>query len=661
MGKLTSVERRFALVLLNRLSQSETVAYATKCIEEDNWAGYLAIKPDPKSPTFPDDYLAASLFKKHPGLPLEVNRSDAALSKWLESEQRCSVTNDRFRAGDYPVKLAHLAREFIRDVLGPLDVHLTRLPSLMRHGPGVSLSPAKGGKSKTKGAKTGEPEVFITPGLIHSFRSWWPGPGAPVPRNVSQMQFVPKTAKIDRVIEIQPTGTLYFQLGLGALLRDRLHKRAGVDLDYQADVNRARVRKPDICTIDLSSASDTISFEVVSNLLPPDWVDALALARTPIVELPDGTLFPLAKFSGMGNGFTFELETLIFHAIAFAVTGEKPEVFGDDIIVKREWFNPLCDALSLFGFSVNEDKSFGDGDFYESCGVDVWRGLDCRPFFMYGPSEVTFAWPTSDRQNIRYRTALKAVKTNHPEAPSWSRSRVLETYERMVGGRRKAGKLYGQAITAALKKARNEHRLLIKGMYWAGIANRLHKYATFSSGGTELDGRFYRPFIHARRLAAFYGVKAPLPVGFGDGGVVSPLPESDPNVKPAKAYNRGHWVNNVALVRAADCEALGTSVDGALINALYDPDDTYRRGAGCPELSLECLDGSRKGKIVTSLFSGALRTGDRKLKQLTRWGVFAEASTTTKWTRGFEFKRSEGVAQTARVFVPEWENMPWWL
>jgi len=91
----------------------------------------------------------------------------------------------------------------------------------------------------------------------------------------------------------------------------------------------------------------------------------------------------------MGNGFTFELETLIFYAIVKAAQQlEEPGyyslVYGDDIICYDRHYASVVSALELFGFVINEDKSFygEDQPIRESCGKHYYMGLDITPFFV---------------------------------------------------------------------------------------------------------------------------------------------------------------------------------------------------------------------------------------------------------------------------------------
>jgi len=97
----------------------------------------------------------------------------------------------------------------------------------------------------------------------------------------------------------------------------------------------------------------------------------------------------LEKFSSMGNGFTFELETLLFLALSMATMeslglenqpGRDLHVYGDDIIVPTECAANVKAVLRYFGMAINETKSFVEGPFRESCGGDFFEGVDVRPY-----------------------------------------------------------------------------------------------------------------------------------------------------------------------------------------------------------------------------------------------------------------------------------------
>jgi len=230
---------------------------------------------------------------------------------------------------------------------------------------------------------------------------------------------VPKNSKTDRVIAVEPGINLWFQKALGAAIRRRL-LRVGIDLNSQSKNQQLSLigscfrpftsdgsNDIGLATVDFSSASDSISLEVVRELLPPRWFQLLDACRSHYGVSSNGPR-KWEKFSSMGNGFTFELESLIFFAAAQAVaeyTGSpgvvdlttkhgrpfvtKSErinnvisVFGDDVIIPRKMFSLFSSFSEFLGFKVNGQKSFSDGYFRESCGSHYYDGIDVKPIFL---------------------------------------------------------------------------------------------------------------------------------------------------------------------------------------------------------------------------------------------------------------------------------------
>nr|UUW21353.1 MAG: RNA replicase beta chain [Sanya fiers-like virus 32] len=147
-----------------------------------------------------------------------------------------------------------------------------------------------------------------------------------------------------------------------------------------------------VATIDLSNASDTVCYNLIKLLLPPDWWQLVADTRSSHTLL-EGRWVKLEKFSSMGNGLTFELETLVFFTLAKVLQELEPpvedpytpglttSVYGDDIIVPTSVSRSMVAALKFFGFTPNEKKTFLKGPFRESCGGDYFAGHDVRPHF----------------------------------------------------------------------------------------------------------------------------------------------------------------------------------------------------------------------------------------------------------------------------------------
>jgi hypothetical protein len=213
----------------------------------------------------------------------------------------------------------------------------------------------------------------------------------------SRSSFVPKTRDVSRMICVEPSLNMFFQLGFGALLEERLYKLMNISLETQPKKNQrlARLGSKDgsFSTIDLSSASDSLSLRMLESALP-DWVFKTLLEMRSSQTLLDGETVPLFMISTMGNGFTFPLQTVIFSCLiraAYEVRGEtwtcEPDdynwcCFGDDLIVKTSVFSNVIRLLRIIGCEVNNSKTFSEGPFRESCGTDWFYGQPARSVFV---------------------------------------------------------------------------------------------------------------------------------------------------------------------------------------------------------------------------------------------------------------------------------------
>lgn len=219
----------------------------------------------------------------------------------------------------------------------------------------------------------------------------------------SKLSFVPKSNVISRTICTEPTLNMWYQRAYSANIEKVLFQSFGIDLSRQPDINRelSRIGSRDnsFATIDLASASDSISLKFLADVLPKQAYTILNFFRSERTDLPSGEKVQLHMVSSMGNGYTFSLQTLIFCCMVEAVYTvyckalHKPYhspkgihlgnfgVFGDDIIVEKDLFPPLNRLLVLCGFRVNTTKSFSEGPFRESCGADFLNGINVRPVF----------------------------------------------------------------------------------------------------------------------------------------------------------------------------------------------------------------------------------------------------------------------------------------
>lgn len=372
---------------------------------------YVTAMPFPGyGPGFKDRYQAAEMLSKYPFEIPGVDREAEALAKFLKSEQACAVTNAQvwqwtIRSQPVPPLLLRM-RGKLRQLLGQFS--WAEAADHCGFGPGSSR-----GLTRKRGAsyyKLGPSPTVTLDGLpvaahvIHRFfPAYWrdlvgEGCGDPAVQllekvtvcQTSLLTTVPKNARTDRVICIEPTLNMFLQKGIGGLIRARMRK-AGVDLNHQQLINRRMAYEGSchglLATIDLSAASDSISQELVEFLFPPDWVDAILRVRTSRCVLPDGSFHSLEKVSAMGNGNTFELESVLFLALLLvccpgAEIGRHLAVYGDDLIVPSEFAEDVLESLSLIGFTPNQKKTFIDGPFRESCGKHYYGGEDVTPIYI---------------------------------------------------------------------------------------------------------------------------------------------------------------------------------------------------------------------------------------------------------------------------------------
>lgn len=183
---------------------------------------------------------------------------------------------------------------------------------------------------------------------------------------------------------------LILQKGIGNKIRRRL-KRVGIDLD-DATLNRhyARIgsRTGSLATVDLSNASNNILFWVVRELMPADWWKYIVVTRSPDLVTLDGEVHALQMISTMGNGFTFELESLLFWALArgvqdyLSISDRRLAVFGDDIVIHHECVPLLSDVFESLGMQVNHEKTYARGPYRESCGGYYFLGHDIKGFYV---------------------------------------------------------------------------------------------------------------------------------------------------------------------------------------------------------------------------------------------------------------------------------------
>lgn len=363
---------------------------------------------------FRDAYACVNFLRKSETLKTSFDREAVAFEKFRESEAACASTNRRFRNlafdPEYSGPNVWLLNATIRKISQILDGDASQesaeaksfgldfideLLSSSGWGPG-STTCVKG--LDTSAAIKFKQERHISLRLYHVARGlpWnaayplWAAMHFPerwIVNDFGKVTSVPKNAKTDRTICVEPGINLWFQKGAGKMIRRRLRKH-GVDLNHSSR-NEKLARRGSLgerlTCVDFEAASDTIAKSVVRTLLPPRWATLLEVLRSENYVL-NGSSSVFEKFSSMGNGFTFELESLIFYAAAIAcrdyVGVEGPvSVFGDDVVLPSEAYQLYASFTKFLGFKANLRKTASSGYFRESCGAYWWNGVSVKPFY----------------------------------------------------------------------------------------------------------------------------------------------------------------------------------------------------------------------------------------------------------------------------------------
>lgn len=414
--------------VLEELATARSLSVAIM-LRYKEYTGILSLKTDPRHYVDAEKYFrdvqATSLLKKCRDLVIPgVDRSKAASLKWLEGERDCYKSNERLSKfiyggvstpGDLVIDdFLSSVRKKILSWIGPCPPDLDKIEG--RFGPGATFA--------DRGRLTAIPDKLVSNPTLTHHAYWYLLPfvqtmwGRNFLKRDGEVSWVrgnrfltvPKTALIDRAIAVEPAINVFYQLGLGTSIRRRLRNATGWDLDNAQDIHRLLAKESsssrEFATLDLSNASDTVCINLVRLCMPPRWYEELFALRSPFT-LFEGKWRRLEKFSSMGNGYTFELETLLFAALLTVsvekcggrgVLGEDVFVFGDDIIIPDQFVSPCSSMLRFFGFSLNQEKSFsGSVGFRESCGGDFFEGADVRPYYLKEfPNEPVEAFPVAN-------------------------------------------------------------------------------------------------------------------------------------------------------------------------------------------------------------------------------------------------------------------------
>lgn len=265
-----------------------------------------------------------------------------------------------------------------------------------------------------------------------------------VPAGTTKVVFVPKDSRGPRVISSEPLEYMYIQQGLAKKIVSRLEKgcwltRGRVNFADQG-VNQKMAlsssRTKSHVTVDLAEASDRVPLWAL-DFFPEEVSRFLRGTRSTHTVLPNGERIQLKKFAPMGSALCFPVESLFFYAVCVAaviglspITSETVKyadcyVYGDDIIVPDDHYQSVCEALEAFGLRVNRHKSFRNGYFRESCGMDAYMGEDVTVIKIRTP----WSGKPSDGNALQSWAAYgNSLLPRYPRAAAFVRSMISLTY-----------------------------------------------------------------------------------------------------------------------------------------------------------------------------------------------------------------------------------------
>lgn len=226
------------------------------------------------------------------------------------------------------------------------------------------------------------------------------------PRGCARLVSVPKNSSARRTITVEPLLNMFIQQGLNTELRSQIEKcsvlsncLALTDQDYNQYLALIGSRTGEWSTLDLSAASDLLSNELVKIVFGrhQEFYSCMDQCRTEFVE-HNKSARRLVKFAGMGNALTFPVQSCVFALLAICAilsqegysapsvwdvrrTSRVVRVYGDDIIVPTRYSRQVTEWIESFGLKVNRKKSFTNGFFRESCGLDSFMGVDVTPIY----------------------------------------------------------------------------------------------------------------------------------------------------------------------------------------------------------------------------------------------------------------------------------------
>jgi hypothetical protein len=206
-------------------------------------------------------------------------------------------------------------------------------------------------------------------------------------KKFNRLIFVPKNYKTPRSVAPEQAHNQIMQRAIRDQLEALMPKsmRAQLPCRDQTIMEEACARAFNefLTTTDFHAASDTFSLRAVIDCYPAVVARDFDRYRPSHTVLPTGVVHTLEQASTMGTGDIWYMMAQFLLAcmmVACDIELVAPKrrklcfAFGDDCIHPDEMRDTFYMITAMFGFIINEDKSYsGEDRFRESCGVEYWN------------------------------------------------------------------------------------------------------------------------------------------------------------------------------------------------------------------------------------------------------------------------------------------------
>jgi hypothetical protein len=320
-----------------------------------------------------------------------------SITKFLATENR----NKQLQRREYSRFVIEEARDVVYDLL-PWDEicaaidNMTDQDLILTSGVGVDSTERLG--SKLVAISKSHPEFFVSPmGVPYSGAYpqqdvvYW-GKIIKQQQNLVKVAAVPKSYKAARIIAMEDT----WRQARARWIMNEMVKYLPPTIDI-TDQSRnqcyAALGSMDgtLATIDMSSASDTITKTLFRELFPNSFVSRVVPLMGTHCQVGNKTQL-MQMCSTSGHSLTFIIETIVHYAIARAACNKLlrfgceldsvlVSAYGDDLIIPTEAFELVSEFFRRVGMIVNPDKSFYSGSYRESCGEEYFEGVRSTTFY----------------------------------------------------------------------------------------------------------------------------------------------------------------------------------------------------------------------------------------------------------------------------------------